>query len=249
MFAYINLLLALIQTCPSPVCCFRLGTGREYLFQRVLSRPPWPHPWTIFMSPIYKGFRHRSPRRSTAYSQPVSSSILSGGTSHTMLPKPGANSSSGAISLLDLHTHTVTKGHAWLTACRHTVAHPAAYADNHPFLPGCPAVDLSILLHHLSIIPADHKHPSVYTRISTSLFPAFFSSGVIISCSFATSTAKETRVGGTSNIIEGAGHGVLSADGRKAEAELCMVRAKQRCKRLAPAAWDPRSFAGNTPGR
>ena len=37
------------------------------------------------------------------------------------------------------------------------------------------------------------------------------------------------------SIIEGAGHAVLAADGRKSEAELCVVSTEQCCERLAPS--------------
>ena len=36
-------------------------------------------------------------------------------------------------------------------------------------------------------------------------------------------------------IVEGTGHAVLAADGRKSKAKLCVVSTKQGCKRSAPA--------------
>ncbi len=37
------------------------------------------------------------------------------------------------------------------------------------------------------------------------------------------------------NLVEGAAHAILSADGRKAKLHLCIVCAEQGCERLTPA--------------
>ncbi len=46
---------------------------------------------------------------------------------------------------------------------------------------------------------------------------------------------KRYQCGGHVNVIEGARHAVLAADGRQAETDLGVIRSQQGCKRLAPA--------------
>ena len=62
-------------------------------------------------------------------------------------------------------------------------------------------------------------------------------------------TAKETSVGGTSMLLEGAAHGILAADGGHAQLHLRLERAQQRRQRLAPALGVAAAAFRSTPGR
>ena len=45
---------------------------------------------------------------------------------------------------------------------------------------------------------------------------------------------KGYQSGRNVNVVEGTGHGILTTDGRKAKADLCVISAKQCCEGLAP---------------
>ena len=148
-----------------------------------------------------------------------------------MSPNPGAKKSLGSRLCSIFTPKCVTKCHL-ANGCCNTVAIQCISRNNFAVLDI--VMEFFVLIHDLLHNPADHTD-LVGARSHTSLFPAFLSSGVITSWIFATSTAKDTSVGGTSISLKGTGHTVFAADGRKSESQLCRICTKQCGERLAPS--------------
>ena len=133
-------------------------------------------------------------------------------------PNPGAKKSLGS-RLCSIFTPSALPNAILLTAAAIPMTIQCVSGNNFSSLDI--VVEFFVLIHDLQRNPADRTDHAVHWS-HTSLFPAFLSSGVITSWILATSTAKETSVGGTSISLKGTGHTVFTADGRKSKAHLCL---------------------------